>query len=123
MQDILHAPQEVFQFLSNPFFSSPIYKYIWTACAVRTWWVRRVRLRAAAVVVPQPCDSPSIDKEIRAALGLHRAVTVGIADPVDCFPIYKDVRAAGNRRRTAGVRIADPDNGWHIRTPYGFTRK
>ena len=90
---------------------------------MRTWWMRRVRFRAAAVVIANPCDSPAIDEDVRAALGLHRPVTVGIADPVDCFPIYKDVRAAGNRRRTAGVRIADPDNGWHVRTPYGFTRK
>ena len=85
--------------------------------------MRRIRLRAAAVVVSHPCDSPAINKDVRAALCLHRPMTVGIADAVDRFPIYKDVRAAGNRRRTAGVRIADPDNGWHIRTPYGFTRK
>ena len=85
--------------------------------------MRRIRLRAAAVVVSHPCDSPSIDEEIWATLGLHRPVTVGIADAVDRFPIYKDVRTASNRRRAAGVRIADPDNGWHIRTPYGFTRK
>ena len=85
--------------------------------------MRRVRLRTAAVVVSHPCDSPAIDEEVRAALGLHRPVTVGIADPVDRFSVYKNIRTAGNRRRTAGVRIADPDNGWHIRTPYGFTRK
>ena len=83
----------------------------------------RVRLRAAAVVVSHPCDSPSIDEEVWASLGLHRSVTVGISDAVDRFSVYKNIRAAGNRRRAAGMRITDPDNGWHVRTPYGFTRK
>ena len=85
--------------------------------------MRRVRLGAAAVVISHPCDSPAINKEVRASLGLYRPVTVGIADAVNCFPIYKDVRTAGNRRSAACVRIADPDNGWHVCTPYGFTRK
>ena len=90
---------------------------------MRAWRMRRVRLRAAAVVIPPPCNSPAIDKEVRAAIGLDRAVTVGIADAVDRFSVYKNIRAAGNRRRATGVRIADPYNCWHVRTPYGFTRK
>ena len=91
---------------------------------MRTWWMRRIRLRAAAVVVSHPCDSPSINKDVWAAIGLYRAVTVGIADAVDRFSVYKNIRAAGNRRRAAGMRIADPYNGWHVfAPPYGFTRK
>ena len=85
--------------------------------------MRRVRLRAAAVVIPHPCDSPSIDKEVRAAIGLDRAVTVGIADAVDRFSVYKGIWTAFYGNSAAGVRIADPDNSWHAVSSYGFTRK
>ena len=90
---------------------------------MRTWWVRRIRLRAAAVVVSHPCDSPAIDKEVRAAIGLDRPVTVGIADAVDRFAIYKGIWTAFCGNSAACVRIADTDNSWHVFTPYGFTRK
>ena len=87
---------------------------------MRTWWMRDA---VTAMAVSHPCDSPAIDEEVRAALGLCCAMSVGIADPMDRFSVYKDVRTAGNRRSAAGVGITDPDNGWHGFTPYGFTRK
>ena len=85
--------------------------------------MRRIRLRAAAVVVSHPCDSTAIDEKVWAALGLHRPVTVSIADAVDRLAVYKNIWTAFYGNSAASVRIAAPDNGWHIRTPYGFTRK
>ena len=83
--------------------------------------MRRVRLRAAAVVVSHPCDSPAINKDVWAALCLHCPMTVGIAYAVDRFAVYKGIWTAFYGNSAAGVRIADPDNSWHDISSYGFT--